>query len=194
LIPLVLALAVAAPPPLAPTTEGGLVLPVPEGWKLHAKREAGQVTVSAGLTTTATLFWYPYRPLATPDLMLDIVLSTVNDMLPIGTATEDDRAALPGFDAPHLPRRAAVSRAHVTVLGYRMDVAMIAVVDRSAQRLLAGFLLAPPETFAELDGVDLVTELAVRFRLAEDPVEPVPGWWWEAAPPPAVARPPEATP
>lgn len=170
------------------------MLPVPEGWKLHPKRDAGQVTVSAGLTTTATLFWYPYRSLATPDLMLDIVIEALDDMLPIGTATEDTRAPLPGFDAPHLPRRAAVSRAHVTVLGYRMEVAMIALVDRSAQRLLAGFLLAPSDTFADLDGAGLVTELAVRFRLAEDPPEPVPGWWWDAAPPTAVASPPEATP
>lgn len=191
---LALAVALAAPPPLVPTTEGGLVLPVPEGWKLQAKRAAGNVTLSADLTTTATLFWYPYRSLATPDLMLDIVLETVNDMLPIGTASEDSRAGLPGYVGPHLPRRAALSNAHVTVLGYRMDVAMIALIDQPAQRMFAGFLLAPPDTFAELDGAALLTEITLRFRLEEDPPEPVPAWWWDAAPPPALARPPEPVP
>jgi hypothetical protein len=71
---------------------------------------------------------------------------------------------------------------------------MIALIDQPAQRMFAGFLLAPPDTFADLGGAALLTEVTLGFRLEEEPADPAPAWWWAAAPPPALARPPEAVP
>lgn len=178
----------AAPPARVLTAESGVVIEVPVDWKLLVKPEASNITMSSGLATTMTMYWYPYKAGATPDIVLDVLIKTVNQQLPIGKATEVSREAMPGLEGPHDTRRGKRMRATVDAMGYTMTVSMAALIDTSSQRMLAGFLLAPPDTFDDMDAMGSLTEIVESFHLAEDPLLPAPAWWWGAAPPAALVR------
>jgi hypothetical protein len=197
-LPLLLALlatADAAPPPLLAHQESGVTIDVPKDWKVLVKNAAAihNVTMSAGITTSFTMYWYDYAPGATPDIVLDILVKTVHEKLPIGDITEKSRTWIPGLANPWELVRGKQADAEVSAMGIPMKVGMATVLDQPNHRMLAAFLVAPPESYAEIGGVTYLTDIVRSFALDADPVKPTPAWYWDCKPPAAIARPgPEA--
>jgi hypothetical protein len=192
-LPLLLALlatADAAAPPLAPHTDQGVTIDVPQDWKVLVKNTGGMhnVTMSAGITTSITMYWYDYAPGATPDIVLDILVGTVHDQLPIGDIVEQGREWIPGLSNPWELVRGKRANAEVTAMGIPMKVGMVTILDQPNGRMAAAFLVAPPETYQELGGTQLLTDVVASFRLQADPPLPTPAWYWDATPPDAIAR------
>lgn len=185
--------AAAAPPPLETRTASTVTVDVPVEWKLLADVEKHNVTMSKDLATTLTLYWLPYRWVP-PDAVLAVLVDTVNKQLPVGELKEIDRAPMPGFEERFALQRGRVMRAEVSAMGYTMNVALAALVDEAHQRVLAGFLLAPPETFVELSAPDTLVDVVRSFHLEGDPPLPVPGWWWGREVPEALRAAPAPTP
>ncbi len=183
----------AAPPTLVPTTESVVTVAVPEGWKLLTSVEQHNITMSADITTTLTLYWLPYRWVP-PDAVLNVLVKTVNEQLPVGELEETKREPLPGFEERFALQRGRLLHGEVNALGYTMKVASAALVDEAHQRVVAAFLLAPPETYAQLDGANLLADVVGSFHLASDPLLPVPGWWWGREVPAALRAPATAAP
>ncbi|MCB9681009.1 MAG: hypothetical protein H6733_06010 [Alphaproteobacteria bacterium] len=170
---------------------GGVHVVTPEGWKVLIDPEIHNITASAGITTTITMYWYDWQPGITLDEMLDILVKTVNQTLPIGEAHELDRGTVPGMDTPWAPIRGKRMNAEVVALGYTMKLGLVTIIEEDARRVSAAFLVAPPEEFGKLDGLDLLTDVVRSLALDTDPPLPWPAWWSRLETPPALAA--EAT-
>lgn len=186
--------ATAAPPPLEPLKEGEVMLSVPTGWKALVKADVHNVTLSKGLATTVTLYWYDLQKGVTNDILMNVLIDTVNDTLPIGQAKELDRAPLPGFEHPKDLQRGMQMNAEVTAgvgpIAYTMKVGAVTLIDEPAQRVIAAFVVAPPEEYAAIDALPTLGAIVTSLHLATDPLLPIPSWWWNATPPEAIAMAP----
>lgn len=182
----------AAPPDLTPTTEGRVTLSAPAEWKVLVKDrpQLHNVTISGGLSTTITLYWYPLQQGVTHDLLLDVLMDTVNDALPIGEVKELSRNDVAGMDSEvNAKQLHAEVTAGMGPLTYTMKVAALTLIDRPSSRVVAAFLVSPPEVYADLDGMGTLTAIARSLHLADDPLRPLPAWWWAASPPELLALP-----
>lgn len=177
-------------PPLETREQHGVYVDAPSGWKLLVKKGIRNVTLSSGLATNITLYWYDYKAAVTPDVMLGILLKTLREQLPVGEVTELNREILPGT-APHDLIRGERMNAEVAVgalgFGITMKLGFVTMVDQPNGRILAAVLLAPPEDYGRLQGVDLLSEVVRTFHLSEDAPEPTPAWWWWADTPPLLS-------
>ncbi|MCB9663290.1 MAG: hypothetical protein H6732_04195 [Alphaproteobacteria bacterium] len=193
LIAAVTLLAHAAPPELTPTTDGRVTIDAPAEWKVLVKDrpQMHNVTISGGLSTTVTLYWYPLQQGVTHDLLLDVLMETVNDTLPLGEATELSRHEVPGMDdRVNAKQLHAEVTAGIGPLAVTMKVGAVTLIDQPASRVVAAFLVAPPPTYEELDGIETLTTIVRSLRLSDDPLRPMPAWWWGAEPPELLAAPP----
>lgn len=186
-----------APAPAAEATselgtysEGGASVLVPMGWTAMIDLPKANVVLSAGLTTQLTLFWYPNRDGARPELMLDLVRRVIQEKLPIGTYTESERGPLEGGIPMYgADQRGLWSTGSITALTYEMKVAMVTYVDEPAGRMMAAVFFGPPEDYDKFGGHHLVDRVVRSLRTPDDPLMPRPAWWFDPPAPPESLTP-----
>lgn len=178
----------AAPlPDVAPHTEQGVHVDVPVSWKVLVKPDSHNVTISQGIATTITMYWYDYKPGVSLDLMLDILVKTVKQNIPVGELTEINREPVPHLADDWDVKRGRIMNGKVDAMGYTMNVGAVTIIDESTHRIMAAFLVAPPETYAEIGGATLLATVVESLWLDADAPRPAPGWWWNATPPASLA-------
>jgi hypothetical protein len=178
LLPLSLSLGVALaiagePPPLHAHVEQGVHVGVPEGWKPLVLPSDHQLTLSSGLVSSLTLFWYDAKPNADARI-LDEVLRVTDENLWLGSATEVSRQAFPDIGGSGM-------HAVVRVLGYVMPMGIVIVNDALLDRLVVAVLVTDPWSFESWDGLTLAAQIAGSLWMDGD-VEREAAWRpWEYA-------------
>lgn len=157
------------PPAMVRATEGPVSIEVPAEWHVLIDLPASNVTTSRDVFTTLKVNWYDYKPRATPDFMIDIMVKTVSDNLPFSTVTELSRADLPGVAGKQ-------AICDVSVLGRTMKLGVVAIVDHDSKHLLAGTFLTSPEAFEALGGSDTLARItrSLTLPMGTDPREAKP--------------------
>lgn len=180
LILLLLCPALAAPP-MVDHDSDGVHVRVPESWQILVDTDANNVTASKGLITNVTMYWYPYKEGITHDIMLNIVLRSTNESLPLGEAVELNRGQSDDGSLGHL-------EAEYRLLGYTMKIGVVTRFDAYLDRVVAAVLVADPVGFERLDGIGMLEEIASSLSLASDPRykpdprAPGPEWVWAPIP------------
>jgi hypothetical protein len=155
-------LTASATPPMTDVHEDGIAVRAPDSWRVLVDPEARNITMSKGLFTSITMYWYRFRKGATHDVVLDIVLNTTRDSLPIGSAEELSRTVSPDGQTAELV-------AEYSLLGYRMNIGVVSLLDEPRDRIVAAVLLSDPTSFASLDAMNLLDEVARSLHLDDDP-------------------------
>jgi hypothetical protein len=148
------------PPPLLPHVDQGVHVAVPDGWKPLVLASDHQLTLSSGLVSSVTLFWYDAKPNADARI-LDEVLRVTSENLWFGSATEVSRTTFPEFGASGM-------HAVVRVLGYVMPMGIVIVNDALLDRLVVAVLVTDPWSFESWDGVALAAQVASSLWLDGD--------------------------
>lgn len=175
-----------AKPTLEPVDDKGVHLMAPAEWKVLIQPSKKNVTLSSGLASQMFVNWYELFPRIHPTAVLDILITTVNQQLPIGTATDLGREPFAALGDPWAARRGMIMRAEVKALGYAMKLGCVAVIDEPNQRFVAAFVLMPPDVYESDDGLGTLADVTTSFHLDSDPPLPEPGWWFYATTPPEL--------
>lgn len=152
----------AAEPSYTLHAEGGVRVEAPVDWKVLLSPAERTATLSSGIATSLSLYWYPYKPLVDNDDVVDTLLRVSNENLPFGSITERSRG-------PALAGRAVAAHATFRFWGYQMQVGVIGMNDAPHDRLVAAILVTDPLTWSSLSALDLLAHVVHSLASEHDP-------------------------
>jgi hypothetical protein len=147
---------------LVPHEGAGMRVDAPEGWKVLLSPDERTATLSAGIVTSISLYWYGFKPLADNDDIVDTLLRVTNENLPLGHITEVSRG-------PTLDGRAVAAHGVYSLLGYQMHVGLVGMNDAAHDRLVAAVLVADPISWLSLSGLDTLARVVDSLASDDDP-------------------------